>query len=254
MILQRTFKKSYVDLLLDTVKCGQDLDKYSCDKFDYDESQVVMIPSLVFPEGLCHKLVPTPQADFDSAITLYEAYSNLTPLQAADKAFWTYLTHVDLFAYVQARYPKVKEPNFNSIPYVIDHWFCGADWYWRHPLASLWWFVYQTIDETSKNDKYKYTKFFFLTSYEFRTNLAKYSVARLKEAIFGYFDFLMDNPEIMSQFFKQRNRFMTKHLNKLGGSRLLSTFTREMFYNEMCLIKDQVLAINSSSRTDLTED
>lgn len=251
MLLQRTFKKNYVETLLDAVRNGQNLDLYAQDSFDYDAEQVVMIPNLAYPEGLIDKLVPTPQGDFDSAVAIYEAFPNLTPLQAADKSFWTYLTHVDLFEYVQKRYPKVKDEGFNSIPYIVDHWFCGSDWYWRHPIASLWWFVHQTIDEENA-DKYKYTRF-FLSNYEFRTNLAKYSIARLKEALFGYFDFLMDNPEIESQFFKARNRFLTKHLNKLGGTRLLSTLPREVFYDELCSIKEQALQINSS-KSDTDEE
>lgn len=253
MLLQRTFKKNYAESLFDAVRNGQDLDKYANDYFVYDQDQVVMIPGIEYPERLIDKMVPTPQGDFESAIALYEAYPDLTPLQAADKSFWTYLTHVDLFEYVQARYPKVKEPGFNNIMYVVDHWFCGADWYWRHPLASLWWFVHQTIDESNKNDKYKYTKFFF-SSYGFRTNLAKYSIARLKEALFGYFDFLMDNPDVMSQYFKPRNRYITKHLNKLGGARLLSVLPRETFYNELSTIKEEILSINSSSKKDLEEE
>lgn len=253
MLLQRTFKKNYAESLLDSVRNGRDLEKYANDCFIYDTDQVVMIPGIEFPDGLVDKMIPTSQGDCDSAIALFEAYPNLTPLQAADKSFWTYLTHVDLFKYVQERFPKVKEPGFNNITYVVDHWFCGPEWYWRHPLASLWWFVYQTIDGTNQDDKYKYTRFFF-SNFEFRTNLAKYSLARLKEALFGYFDFLMDHPEIMSQYFKPRNRFLTKHLNKLGGTRLLSMLPRQTFYDELCSIKDEALAINSDSKKDKEEE
>lgn len=245
MLLQRTFKKNYVEALLDAVRNGQNLDLYAQDSFDYDAEQVVMIPNLAYPEGLIDKLVPTPQGDFDSAVAIYEAFPNLTPLQAADKSFWTYLTHVDLFEYVQKRYPKVKDEGFNSIPYIVDHWFCGSDWYWRHPIASLWWFVHQTIDENN-GDKYKYTRFFF-SSFGFRTNFAKYSIARLKEAVFGYFDFLMENPEITAQFLKPRNLFITKHLNKMGGARLLSVLPREAFKEELYNIKDQILAVSGVS-------
>lgn len=252
MLVQRTFKKNYADSLLDTVRHGENLNLYGNDYFDYDPDQVVMIPSLPHPEGLLSKMIPTPQGDFQTAVALYEAYPTLTPLQASDKSFWTYLTHVDLFEYVQNRYPKVKDKDFNNIMYVIDHWFCGSDWYWRHPLASLWWFVHQTIDSEAE-DKYKYTRF-FLSNYEFRTNLAKYSIARLKEALFGYFDFLIDNPEIMSQYFKPRNRFLTKHLNKLGGVRLLSTLSRTDFYNELLTVKEEVLAINRYTQQDKDEE
>ncbi len=170
MIAQRTFKKSYAENLADRVKNGYDLDLYGKESFPYDKDEVLIIPTIRYPEGLLSKLIPTAQGDCQSAIALYEAYPNLTPLQASDKAFWTYLTHVDLFEYVQARFPKVKEDDFENSQYVYDHWFCGEDWTWRHPLGSLWWFVYQTIEEGS-NDPYKYTRFFF-SSCGFTTNFA----------------------------------------------------------------------------------
>ena len=248
MLVQRTFKKEYVDELAAAVKSGVNFDKYAAESFDYDTDQVVIIPTLIHPEGLLERMIPNSQYDCESAIALYEAYPNLTPLQASDKAFWMYLTHVDLFAYVQERFPKVKDPDFDSIPYLYDHWFCGDDWTWRHPLASLWWFVDKTIDENSE-DKYKYTRVFF-SNYEFRTNFAKYSISRCKEAVFGYFEFLLDNPEIMKQAFKYRNRFITKYLNKLGGSRLLSVLPRDSFYDELSSIKRQILAVTSGPSGD----
>lgn len=248
MLVQRTFKKGYAEALADAVKNGHNLDLYGKESFPYDAEQVVMIPTLRYPEGLKQKMIPTPQGDCASAIAIYEAYPNLTPLQASDKAFWTYLTHVDLFEYVQARYPKVLEEDFNNIPYIYDHWFCGEDWTWRHPLGSLWWFVHQTIDKAS-SDPYKYTRFFF-TSFGFRTNFAKYTIARHKEAIIGYFDFLMENQDVTSQYLKARNRFITKYLNKLGGTRLLSTLSRDFFKEELMKIKPQILAVTGTVKDD----
>ena len=248
MIAQRTFKKTYVENLADRVRNGYDLDLYGKEAFPYDKDEVLIIPTIRYPEGLLNKLIPTAQGDCQSAIALYEAYLNLTPLQASDRVFWTYLAHGDLFEYVQARFPKVTEDDFGDSQYVLNHWFSPKDWPFRHPLASLWWFVYLTLDEGSE-DKYKYTRKFF-ESYEFRTNFIKYSIARHKEALIGYFDFLMENEEVMSQFFKGRNRFITKYLNKLGGSRLLSTLDRNFFKAELIRIKPQILAVTSNYREE----
>lgn len=248
MLVQRTFKKGYAETLADAVKNGHNLDLYGKESFPYDAEQVVMIPTLRYPEGLKHKMIPTPQGDCASAIALYEAYPNLTPLQASDKAFWTYLTHVDLFEYVQARYPKVLETDFNNVNYVLNHWFYISDWIKVHPIASLWWYTYLTVDKTL-DDKYKYTRFFF-GNYEFRTNFVQYSIARHKEAVIGYFDFLIENPEVMSQWFKARNRFITKYLNKLGGTRLLSTLSREFFKEELMKIKPQILTVTGTVKDD----
>lgn len=249
MIVQHTFKKAYAESLADDVKNGRNLDLYGLESFPYDPEQVMMIPTLRYPEELKQKMVPTPQGDFASAIALYEAYPGLTPLQASDKAFWTYLTHVDLFEYVQARYPKVKEEGFDNVNYVLYHWFYGSDWIKVHPIASLWWYVHLTVDESLGKEKYKYTRF-FLSNYEFRTNFVQYSIARHKEAVIGYFDFLMDNRDVMAQSFKARNRFITKYLNKLGGSKLLSTLPREFFKEELTKLKPQILAVTGTVKDD----
>lgn len=248
MIVQHTFKKGYAESLAEDVKNGRNLDFYSKESFPYDPDQVVIIPNLRYPEGLKEKMIPTPQGDFESAVALYEAYPNLTPIQASDKSFWTYLTHVDLFEYVQARYPKVLEDSFDNINYVLYHWFYVSDWIKVHPLASLWWYTHLTIDNILE-DKYKYTRFFF-SSYEFRTNFVQYSIARYKEAVIGYFDFLIQNPEVLRQSFKARNRFITKHLNKLGGTRLLSTLPRSFFTEELTKLKPQILAVTGTVKDE----
>lgn len=75
-------------------------------------------------------------------------------------------------------------------------------------------------------------------------------MSRVKAALFGYFDFLIENPEVMSQYMETRNRFVTKHLNKLGGTKLLSMLPREYFYNELMSIKDQILKVKGAAGKD----
>lgn len=244
MILQRTFKKNYVESLLDAVRNGQNLDLYAHETFDYDAEQVVMIPNVAYPEGLIEKLVPNTQGDLQSAIALYEAYPNLTPLQASDRSFWIYLAHADLFSYVQQRFPKVKEEGFYNKQYILDHWFFGQGTIMQ-VLSGLWWLTHLSVDEEG-SDKYKYTAQIF-RDYSMRTNFAQYTFARHKEAVIGYLQFMIDNPDVFGSFFKERNRFVTKHFNKIGGSRLLSTLPRDYFYDELMHIKDQITEVTAST-------
>lgn len=254
MLLQRTFKKNYAESLLDAVRNGQDLDKYANDYFVYDQDQVAMIPGVEYPEGLIDKMIPTTQGDLHSAIALFEAYHDLTPLQASDRTFWIYLAHADLFDYVQKRFPKVCEIGFDNKQYILDHWFFAQGTIMQ-ALSGLWWLTYLSVDETAKDNKYKYTEQIF-RDYTLRTNFANYSFARHKEAVFGYLQFMIDNPDVFSNFFKDKNRFITKHFNKVGGSRLLSTLPREYFYEELNSISEQILSVTptSSKSTDILED
>lgn len=241
MLVQHSFKKAYSEELAERVRQGLDLELYAQEEFSYDKSQVVILPTLPHPEGLSEKMIPTTQGDFQSAVALFEAYPKLTPVQASDRSFWIYLAHVDLFRYVQQRFSKIKEQGFNNSQYILDHWYF-AQGSIMHSLAGLWWLTYLTVDEDSSSERYKYTKVIF-QDYTMRTNLAQYAFARHKEALFGYFQFILDYPEVFSSFFKSRNRFITKHFNKIGGSRLLSTLPREYFYDELCRIKPLILEV-----------
>lgn len=252
MANQKTFRKQYAEQLNELARQGESASWYGGEAFPYDESQVVMIPSIEQPVGLLEKMIPTSEGDCESAIALYEAYPTLTPLVASDKSFWTYLNHVDLFPYMQARNPRVLEEGFDDANYIVNHWFFGEHWTQRVTLAALWWMVHLTVDANGK-DKYRYTRFFF-SNYEFRTNFANYTISRHKEALIGYFEFLIDNPQVTKQNFKFRNRFITKHLNKLGGSRLLSTLPRSYFYEELERIKPQIMAITKGDSASPDEE
>ena len=253
MLLQRTFKKNYAEYLIDAVRNGQNIDKYTHDYFVYDQEQVVMIPGIAYPGGLLEKMVPNTQGDFQSAVALFEAYPDLTPLQASDRTFWIYLSHVDLFEYIQKRFPKVMENGFENKQYILDHWFFAQGTI-MHALSGLWWLTYLSVDDSSDN-KYKYTVQIF-RDYDLRTNFANYSFARHKEAVIGYLQFMIDNPKVFVTFFKYKNRFITKHFNKIGGTRLLSTLSRDYFYNELSAIKDQIHAVTplSVKSSDIVED
>ena len=118
--LQCTFKESYASHLKDEVKANISLDKYGQTEFVYDRTKVKQIANLYEPKQLLEKLLET-NNDFDAAVILYEAYKNLSPLLASTEAFWVYLTHVDLFKYVQYRHPVEKAKN---IQFTSDSFLC----------------------------------------------------------------------------------------------------------------------------------
>lgn len=238
MQLQKTFTNQYLATLVEDAKTGVSLYKYAEEKFDYDENQVRRIPHLVFPENLVKKMTPNSQADFQSAIALYEAYPNMTPLQASDRSFWAYLTHVDLYEYVQQRFPEVLKENFINTNYIGNHWLFLKGIF-RNALSSLWWKVYLTVDDES-TDKYRYTQFLFDHDFD---RFTESLLIRHKEAVYGIIGYLMEDTEISDNFMKQRGYYIMKHFNKLGGVRLLSVLDRVFFYNELKRIRPILLNI-----------
>ena len=101
MALQKVFKESYVE----TLRSNVTPEKYRGEAFEYDPAEVRLMANVHQPEDLAERL--DPNNDLESAIALYEEYKELTPLSASRMELWTYLTHVDLFTYMQKRFPDV---------------------------------------------------------------------------------------------------------------------------------------------------
>ena len=234
MGLQKVFRESYVKILRDNVRTGQSLPAYSEKEFPYDKSMVRSI-ALSQPVGLLDKM--DCGDDLASAKALYEAYPEMTPLLASNDAFWIYLTHVDLFTYIQTRWPKVLRGEADS-DYIENHWFQGG-----RPetvLSGLWWSVYCTIDkERGEERKYEITDFLF-KHIHFR-ELAATSLFRHKEAVIGIMEFLMENPELSESYTKWRIRYIMKYFNQLGAVKVLSYLDRNFFKSELEKIKETLL-------------
>lgn len=203
MSLQKTFRTKYAQQLEDEAKAGIGIERYTKPKFDFDRSQVLMIPTIEQPIGLLEKM--DPNDDYKSAIELYNAYKNLTQLQAQDYSFWTYLVHADLFPYVQSKKNEMLKPGFNDKEYINNHIFKGFGGLIYHPLAGLWWNVFCTYDE-SLEDPYKYTKFIF-KEYGLRvTYIGRYRIFRNRKELYGFLDFMMDNEKLFAEHARQRTR------------------------------------------------
>ena len=241
MQLQKTFKESYMKTLRDAVKSGVAIPLYGNDVFEVDTTQVKRLANVYAPEGLAEKLEVDWESDFKSAIHIYEAFKNISPLLASNEAFWAYLTHVDLFSYVQKRWPKVKD-NDCSIDYILDHWFLGANGLLRNAIASMWWSVYNTVDEEREN-KYELSEILF-KNYTLRViTFGSYQLIRHREAMIGILSFLKDNPEITSNAFEYRGRFISKYFNRLGAVKQLAYLNSEFFYEVCYAMQDKIMSV-----------
>lgn len=236
MSLQKIFKPSYVSYR----KAHINPEDYALEEFPYDKEQVKTLANIYKPEGLEDRL--DPDDNFHSAITLYEAYPNLTPLIASKEEFWVYLTHVDCFHYTQKRWNKKneKDPIGSDIlggtateSYIKDHFFYSSNGPMSTTLMNLWWSIYLSVDE-ERGDKKKYELSEVLfKSEDFRTRrLASSVLARNKEAIIGILEFLRDYPDVYN-FFDARLVYISKYFNRLGGNIRLGYLSRDFFYNEL---------------------
>ena len=240
MALQKVFKESYVEAL----RCNIDPDKYARETFEYDEAQVRYIANVHHPEGLQEKMDPGNL--LDSAIALFEAYKDLTPLAASKIELWTYLTHVDLFGFMQKWYPPVKEGMVDA-KYIQDRWFRSPKGTIRSSLAGLWWSVYCSIDE-DREDKYELTRLLFRND-NIRTHyLGMSTIIRLKEAMMGILEFLLENPDVSDVHFSSRCIYIVQYFNRLGAVKQLAYMDRVFFKEELMKKKQVLLSITSKAQ------
>ena len=99
------------------------------------------------------------QEDLTNTRLIYEAFKNLTPLQASNKYMWTYLCHAipEYRAYIQDRWMLEERENTLKNRYFVT---TPGSLLNDNALSRLWWYGHLTYD--AKNDNhYALTKILF---------------------------------------------------------------------------------------------
>lgn len=240
--LQKTFRNNYVTRLKDELRAGWSIKKYGKENFEIDESKVRYLANVYHPDGLLEKMMVA-ETEYQAAIHLYEAYKNISPLLASTENFWVYLTHTELLPYCQKRWPMVMKEDVKK-EYILDHWFFSSQGMMRNTLASLWWSVYFSVDETRSNP-YELTEILF-KNYSFR--VLWFSIfLRMKQGLLGVLEFMKDNLSLFTKSFDIRGRYLAQYINRLGAVRNLSYLPKEFFYAECEKIKDNIALIDSEA-------
>lgn len=238
---QLLFREKYVLQLKADIETGVSLENYSSNVFIYDNKLVLMMPNISKTSVLLGKL--NPDNDFETAVHVFEAFEKLEPIQASDERLWTYLSHADLYPYMIKRWDAVhKGTAKDSISYILEHWFLSSTTQaglLRHALSGLWWAVYLSVDE-SRRDKYELTEILF-RQLDFPTRtLGAYKLGRHKEAVIGILEFIHENEGLFKKGLQPKTRFITKHLNLIGGTKPISYYSRSFFKSELQKIADNI--------------
>ena len=240
MALQKVFIEPYVEVLKGSITP----EKYAASSFDYDASKIRCLANVREPEDLLDRM--NPDNDLESAIALYEAFKNLTPLAASKVELWTYLSHVDLFSYMQKRFPKVTD-GAADVKYIQERWFRNSQGIIRSSLSGLWWSVYCSIDD-SREDKYELTRMLFSNN-SIRTHyFGRSTIFRLREAMIGILEFLVENPDISEVHFNSRCIYIAQYFNRLGAVKQLAYMDRNFFKEELMKKKEILKTVTSKAQ------
>ena len=241
---QQIFRERYVQELKKNVQSGEILGHYNSKEFVYNKNEVLLVQNVANPKNLLNSL--DIKDDCKTAIAIYEAYNILEPIQASDERLWTYLAHVDLYPYMIERWPEVYNGTAaNPTKYILDHWFLSSSAQsnlLRHALGGLWWSVHLSVDEEREN-KYELTEILF-RQLDFPTRtLGTYKLGRHKEAVLGILEFIQENEDLFKSKFEPKTRYVTKHLNVIGGVKPLSYFRRDFFKSELKKVSKSISMI-----------
>jgi hypothetical protein len=221
---QKKFTSGYVNHLKNEVERGLSIKNYDESEFIINEDRTLIISNIYKPDNLYGRL--RINDDYVSSVAIYEAYSDLNPIQASDEGFWTYLSHVDLFDYLRERWTKEKTSD-----YLLDHWFIKSSSQSNllgDNLSGMWWAVKLSVDE-DRDDKYELTKILFRQrDFAFRT-LGSYKLGRHGEAVKGILEFILENEDLFETRFELKSREVTKFLNLYGGTKPLVYFKKDDF-------------------------
>lgn len=223
MELQKIYKIKYVNYLSDNFR----KEAYLQDQFVAENPQIIPLKDVYNNAGtLVEKMIPDSKHDFDSAVALYEAYPDLTPLVASQQSLWVYLAHNELFGYVQKRWKVSSESTEDRMK---KQWFDNGE---SGTLSGLWWAVYLTKDE-NREDKYELTRALFRNQ-TFRTRtFFTYRLGKYREALLGILNFMNDNKELFQGHEEARTIYVSAYFSRLGATKELAYMDQDFFYNEL---------------------
>ncbi|WP_410220973.1 DUF6339 family protein [Pedobacter sp.] len=235
MAKQLVFKDKYVQKLKGNLISGSSLAFYRSNEFIYDKKEVLMMPNIEASPDLANRL--DFEDDFKTAVLIYEAFEKLEPIQAADERLWAYLALVDLYPYMIKRWRGVYDGSAkNEAEYILEHWFLSSSAQsnlLRHALAGLWWSVFLSVDQSRGKNKYELTEILF-RQLDFPTRtLGTYKLGRHREAVIGILEFIQENENLFKTKFEYKTRFITKHLNVIGGVKPITYYDRHFFKSEL---------------------
>lgn len=112
----------------------------------------------------------------------------------------------------------------------------------RHGLAGLWWAAHLSYDEKRENPFELTNVLYRQLDFATRT-LGTYNLARYRPAVHGILGFIKDNPDLFSQRFEAKQRFVTRYFNQIGGVKPLSYFDESYFTETLDRVRERIAVV-----------
>lgn len=228
---QKAFTKEYAEELEFNIESN--LAKYGSDSFDYNAKAVVDLPYEAH-KGLLEEMMPflstEAKVEVDAAIKLYEAYKDLTPLEASYRPFWLYLSHVELYPYMHKRWLEGEDMEGEALAGHIDSHFFYKHQVLRSHLEGMYWLVRKSVEYDDNGiPDYTYTRFLFSRRVLGDRGIAARKFLFANDRLFkGILKYIMKNENtIFSHHMQARATYCAKLLNAKGAVVEMSMWTEK---------------------------
>lgn len=197
-------------------------------------------PSISAKKDLANQV--NPDSTLATAIALFEAYPNLNALEASSVGFWTYLTHVDLWSYMRARFPLDGFSSKERRAKIKSKWFLedpSQSQLINHPLAGLWWGVKLSVVPERGEGRYDFTRILFRNTDLLVRTLGTYYIGRLPAAIRGILGYVFDHEDDFKSEYQAKMRRIMRHFNSLGGVVQLGCLDEAFYRDEIDRVREE---------------
>lgn len=182
---------------------------------------------------------------------IYDAFKNLTPLQASNKYMWAYLCHAvpEYQKYIRDRWlQETRENTIKNRFFVTTSGSLLND----NALSRLWWYGYLTYDKSNHNP-YALTEV-LLTNQTICTDvmdtLNRMNPERMKGVLLAIKDFKneLDGSEGITEYFRECKKYLNHYAAVTALEFLDSSEIRDLAFNYMKKLHELKLSGGTTSK------
>ena len=248
------FTESAYDKLLNNVTANAD--HYASDEEwlpDYFGNDEYFKTSIVNVNNFTPYYVPGNKDDLQKSNedlvntrNLYDAFRNLTPLQASNKYLWTYLCHAipEYRKYIIDRWMRQVRENT-----IVTHFFVTNEkdsLRNDNALSRLWWYGYLTYDSTNSNP-YALTEILLTNQTictDFMDTLNRRNITRMRGVLMALKEFKkeLNEKEGITDYFRECNKYLNHYAAVTIMEFLDSKEIQDIAYNYMVKLRNDILS------------
>lgn len=239
----KCFRQAHLDQvhanLLELVRKYEGSDSWIADFFGaapWSSETSLFLPEgteLLSPQGNKHN-------DLENTKRIHTVLRHLTIAQATDERLWAWLTHVQFWEYMRARWPVESYMREGATPSAIvinirDRYFFSGNRdrsLVHNGIARLWWYGHVSFDAT-REDPYELTAV-LLQKLDIAQSLLERSISRNPSVTKAVLRLLVEQrTEGRDLSIRKNFRTLVKHLNRLGGVAVLDLLSEDEIKAEL---------------------